>query len=299
MYEITSPLVSIIMPTFNQGQLIERAIDSVISQTYTNWELIIIDNYSTDNTREIVYKYNNNKIKFIRNYNNGIIAVSRNIGIKISNGYWVAFLDSDDWWKIDKLEKCINIYGKNYDFIYHDLGLVYNNNIFKNFIKLKSRRLKFPYLKDLIINGNKIGNSSVVIKKGLLVKINFISESNNIIGCEDFDTWLKILVITDKILYINKILGYYFINPKGISKKDISIPYLNVINKYLNEFTIKEKEMIFTNLAYTKARFEFVNRDHIKALASFKKSINSNRFDIKIKSLLSIIFISLFYNNAK
>ena len=230
MNELKLPLVSIIMPTYNQGHLIEKAINSVILQTYSNWELIIIDNFSTDNTNQIAKRYISEKIKFIQYNNSGIIACSRNIGIKNANGFWLAFLDSDDFWKIDKLEKCINIYGGNYDFIYHNLRLFDNSKFFQKKRSLKSRKINIPYYKDLIIHGNPIGNSSVLVKKNLLVDINYISESKDIIGCEDFDTWLKITNKTDKILYINEVLGYYYLNPKGVSKKDISIPYLNVID---------------------------------------------------------------------
>lgn len=299
MNEQKLPLVSIIMPTYNQGHLIEKAINSVILQTYSNWELIIIDNFSTDNTSQIAKKYISEKIKFFQYNNSGIIACSRNIGIKNANGFWLAFLDSDDFWKIDKLEKCINIYGGNYDFIYHDLRLFDNSKYFKKKRSLKSRKINIPYYKDLIIHGNPIGNSSVLVKKNLLIDINYISESKDIIGCEDFDTWLKITNTTDKILYINEVLGYYYLNPKGVSKKDISIPYLNVINKYLFEFSKDEKEIIFSNLAYTNARYEFLNHNYHKALISFKKSLYSNRLDIRIKSLLSIIYLSILHNNAK
>ena len=299
MNEQKLPLVSIIMPTYNQGHLIEKAINSVILQTYSNWELIIIDNFSTDNTSQIAKKYISEKIKFFQYNNSGIIACSRNIGIKNANGFWLAFLDSDDFWKIDKLEKCIIIYGGNYDFIYHDLRLFDNSKYFQKKRSLKSRKINIPYYKDLIIHGNPIGNSSVLVKKNLLIDINYISESKDIIGCEDFDTWLKITNTTDKILYINEVLGYYYLNPKGVSKKDISIPYLNVINKYLFEFSKDEKEIIFSNLAYTNARYEFLNHNYHKALISFKKSLYSNRLDIRIKSLLSIIYLSILHNNAK
>ena len=114
-----TPLVSVIIPTFNRSYCIKKAIESVLSQTFKDFELIIIDNYSNDNTEQIIYNYKNKKIIYKKFYNNGVIASSRNRGIKLSNSKYVAFLDSDDWWKKDKLKVSIDILEKGYDFICH------------------------------------------------------------------------------------------------------------------------------------------------------------------------------------
>ena len=96
-------MFSVILPTYNRAKFIEGAITSVLNQDYLNWELIIIDNFSKDNTQEIVEKFNDKRIKYIKYKNNGIIAKSRNYGIKLSKGNYLAFLDSDDWWYSKKL----------------------------------------------------------------------------------------------------------------------------------------------------------------------------------------------------
>ena len=101
-------IVSIIIPTYKRVEKLKRAIDSVLSQTFTNWELIIIDNHSLDGTKELVDDYNNPKIKMLLIKNNGNIAKSRNLGIKKSNGKYLALLDSDDLWVPNKLQICIN-----------------------------------------------------------------------------------------------------------------------------------------------------------------------------------------------
>lgn len=100
-------LVSIIMPSYNTGAFIEDSIQSVLNQTYSNWELIIVDDCSTDNTLEILEKINDDRIIILKNDRNSGAAVSRNKALRKAKGQWVAFLDSDDLWHPEKLEKQI------------------------------------------------------------------------------------------------------------------------------------------------------------------------------------------------
>lgn len=112
-------LVSIIMPSYNTAKFIKETVDSVLSQTYTNWELIIVDDCSTDNTDEIVSQFEDGRIKYIKNEKNSGAAVSRNRALREAKGKWIAFLDSDDLWEKDKLSKQIAFMKNNgYKFSY-------------------------------------------------------------------------------------------------------------------------------------------------------------------------------------
>lgn len=114
-------LVSIIMPSWNTGRFIAESIQSVINQTYKNWELIIVDDCSTDNTDEVIAKFNDNRIRCFKNEKNSGAAVTRNKAIREAKGEWIAFLDSDDLWFPEKLEKQINFMKRNgLVFSYHD-----------------------------------------------------------------------------------------------------------------------------------------------------------------------------------
>lgn len=107
-------LVSIIMPSYNTAKFISETIDSVLMQTYTNWELIIVDDCSTDNTDEVVKSFlSDDRIKYIKNEKNSGAAFSRNRALREANGKWIAFLDSDDLWFPEKLEKQIRFMEKN------------------------------------------------------------------------------------------------------------------------------------------------------------------------------------------
>ena len=115
-------LVSIITPSYNTAKFINKTIESVQAQTYKNWEMIIIDDCSTDNTDEVVFKYlSDNRIKYIKNEKNSGAEVSRNKALREAKGKWIAFLDSDDLWSPEKLEKQIRFMVENgYYFSYTD-----------------------------------------------------------------------------------------------------------------------------------------------------------------------------------
>ncbi len=115
-------LVSIVTPSYNCGKFISETIQSVMSQSYTNWEMIIVDDCSTDNTEEIANKFCSvdKRIKFYRLNKNSGAAVARNTALRMASGRWIAFLDSDDLWLPEKLEKQIRFMEENgYSFSYH------------------------------------------------------------------------------------------------------------------------------------------------------------------------------------
>lgn len=114
-------LVSIIMPSWNTEKYIAESIKSVLAQTYTNWELIIVDDCSTDNTDEVIANFCDKRIRYLKNTQNSGAALTRNRALREAKGEWIAFLDSDDIWLPEKLEKQIKFMKKNdYVFSYHD-----------------------------------------------------------------------------------------------------------------------------------------------------------------------------------
>lgn len=111
--KIIDGLVSIIMPSWNTANYIVESIESVLAQTYTNWELIIVDDCSSDNTDEIVASFKDERIKYLKNVKNSGAALTRNRALREAKGEWIAFLDSDDLWTPEKLEHQINFMKKN------------------------------------------------------------------------------------------------------------------------------------------------------------------------------------------
>lgn len=143
-------LVSIIMPSWNTSKWIGESIKSVISQTYQNWELIIVDDCSTDNTDDIVAAFNDNRIRYIKNEKNSGAAITRNRALREAKGEWIAFLDSDDVWVPEKLEKMIDfMVSHDYSFAYHDYEKIDEEskplNVYVSGPKVVTRRKMYNY----------------------------------------------------------------------------------------------------------------------------------------------------------
>jgi len=120
-------LISIIMPSYNTEQFIGESIKSVLAQTYTKWELIIVDDCSTDNTDAVVAAFDDERIKYIKNEKNSGAAISRNRALREAQGKWITFLDSDDLWAPEKLEKQLRFMTENnYSFTYTDYNIQLN-----------------------------------------------------------------------------------------------------------------------------------------------------------------------------
>ena len=106
-------LVSVIIPTYNRAKLLKRAIESVLNQTFQDFELIVVDDGSTDDTKEIVKSFNNQKIIYIYQENFGGAALPKNVGIKMAQGKYIAILDSDDEWLPEKLQKQVTLFERS------------------------------------------------------------------------------------------------------------------------------------------------------------------------------------------
>jgi len=206
------PLVSVIMPTYNHAKFIGKAIKSVLNQTYKNLELIIIDNYSEDETEKIVASYKDDRIVYLKFRNNGIIAASRNQGIKHSHGDYIAFLDSDDYWMKNKLEVVAEYIKEmpGIDVVCHDEWLQFN--------KVDKKLLTHgPYVtyKDLLFNGNCLSPSATVVERQKLLEVGGFSEDMEFNSAEDYELWLRLAQIDCQIEYIHDPLGVYRVLGQG------------------------------------------------------------------------------------
>ena len=162
----STPVVSVIVPTFNRRQKLLRALMSVTNQSFRDFEIIVIDNHSTDDTKEMIAGLENPKIRFQLVKNEGVIAKSRNAGLAIANGQFVAFLDSDDWWLPTKLEEALDAHSKGSDLVYHDLSILYDRFTLWKKKTVGARALSSQAFYDLVTYGNYIPLSSVTCKAG-------------------------------------------------------------------------------------------------------------------------------------
>lgn len=287
-------LISVVIPTFNSEKYIYKCISTVLNQTYKNFEIIIVDNSSSDDTLNIINSFNSDKIRIFNIVNNGNISKSRNVGIKNSNGFWIAFLDSDDYWEKNKLELLSKKFDK-YDLIFHDMWILKNKKIIKNFNFLSSRLKKkdISITEQLSKNGNPIINSSVIVKKNILSKVDFISEDEPSFT-NDYHTWLKISSISNKFYYESKKLGTYLVHDLSYSHNiKNSYYYLKCIVQFKKFLSKKVKKKVIGYYNYEKGKDLLKKSEYKKSIKCFYKSFLLSDFEIKIKSFFKIILYSL------
>jgi glycosyltransferase involved in cell wall biosynthesis len=287
-----SDLISVIIPTYNREVELSRALSSLVSQTYRDWEAIVVDNNSADFTENIVRSMQDERIKFYKVSNNGVVAFSRNFGIEKSIGKYIAFLDSDDWWTPKKLEISYYYLTRGFDLVYHDMYLVKSNFKIKPWNKARTRQLKQDVFKDLIQNGQAINNSSVVLKKELLDKIGGISESIELIGIEDYDLWLKISKVTNAFKRISGVYGYYWIGGGNLTNNKLTLSTVDAIR---DKYQIYFDQDVDTNwIEYIKGRVYFKEFQLIKSKKHLVKiTFSKESFYMYLKSKYMILLILL------
>ena len=181
------PYFSIIIPAFNRYSILIKAVESVLSQTYNNFELILIDDGSTDKTPEIKDIFNQ-KLKYIRQENSGVSS-ARNKGISIAEGTHIAFLDSDDLWLPSKLQAQADFIKKNPEILIHQTDETWiRNGIRVNPMKKHAKRSGNIFIDSLELC--LVSPSAVVMQKSLFDIYGLFDEDMQV--CEDYDMWLRI-----------------------------------------------------------------------------------------------------------
>jgi glycosyltransferase involved in cell wall biosynthesis len=211
------PLVSVVIPSYNHAHFLPRALQSVQRQSWTNWEVLVVDNHSTDNTDEVMQAWLGESVRLLKTHNNGVIAVSRNMGVLEARGEWIAFLDSDDWWTDDKLEISMRAALAGADVIYHDLTIVDSDRRPRAWKRSRSRNMPHPAYRDMINNGCPLPNSSVVLRKSRLDAIGGLCKEPELSGWEDFDTWLRLAKSGCRFVRVPGSHGFYWIGGGNVS----------------------------------------------------------------------------------
>ena len=166
-------LVSVVIPTYNRGHLIERAVNSALKQTYQYIEVIVVDDGSTDNTKDVMKQLTNERVKYIREEKNRGACHARNLGIQASQGEFVSFLDSDDFWSDDKLEEELKyLYSKKADIVVCNFWMERSGNKKKKIEKYKGETLEY---KDLLFK-NCVTTGAMLIKKEILEEVDGFDE---------------------------------------------------------------------------------------------------------------------------
>jgi glycosyltransferase involved in cell wall biosynthesis len=207
----SAPLVSVIIPTYNRARDLARALESVLSQSIADWEAIVVDNHSSDDTDAVVIGCRDARIRLLKIHNQGIIAASRNLGLHHARGHYVAFLDSDDWWAADKLAQSVRELDAGADVVYHDAWLVSKADQTSFRRRGKTWSLCEPVAADLIARGNALVNSTVVLRRDLLLQIGGLCESPELVAIEDYDAWIRLALLGARFVRLPRVLAYYWV----------------------------------------------------------------------------------------
>ena len=257
--------VSVVIPCFNRKKTLSRSIDSVVNQTYKPSEIIIVDDGSTDGTRDFILNSYPN-IKYFFQPKKGVSS-ARNKGIRESSSDWVAFLDSDDEWLPQKLEKQINQLGKHSEiFISHTNEIWIRNGVRVN--QMKKHQKYGGYIFDKCLDICRISPSTVLIHKKVLKDVGVFDETLQV--CEDYDLWLRITskysVLFEKELLIVKYGGH----------KD----QLSKVKEGIEQFRIQSLEKILALNHLTEDQFIMTKNMLVRKLSIYAKGLEKrNKFD--------------------
>lgn len=239
----SSPIISIILPSYNRAHILVRAIESIMNQTFQDFEVIVVDDGSTDDTEEKVRSIKDKRIKYIRHEVNKGPAAARNTGISYASGSYIAFQDSDDEWQSEKLERQISIFHKAGE----DVGVVYtgfwrifsDRKVYYPSEKIKNKNGDIHYE---LLNGNFIGMPTVMIKRECFNKVGLFDEA--LPPLEDWELFIRISRFY-KFLLINEPLVLEYESNDSISKnRSSNIKSLRlIIEKHQEDFLKNPKAL--------------------------------------------------------
>lgn len=294
--EKSVPFVSVIIPTYNRARLLGRAIQSILNQTYPNFEIIVVDDCSTDKTENVVRSFRDERIRYIRQEKNTGAVVARNRGIKAAIGEHIAFQDSDDEWLPEKLEKQM----KAFEIGPLDLGVVYTS-----YWRIdRGRGVYWPpsYLKqtygrihDALLENNFIDTPTAVVRKECFEKVGLFE---NLPRLQEWDLWLRISK-RYSFGHVNEPLVNAYLQPDSISRNmnAFVIAREYILKKYFKE--ISKKPRLLRHHYFEIGTLLCLNGEIEEGRSYFFKAIRINPLDAKLLlSTLASIFGLNTYNKA-
>ena len=266
------PLISIIINCLNGVKYLDKAIKSVLNQSYKNWEVIFFDNNSTDGSFLVLKKYKDKRIRYFKSKKTYPLYKARNLAIKKSKGALISFLDVDDWWVKSKLHKQVKVFLKDQtvDVLYSNI-YIYNERKKTNKIFIKGK-LSHGKLAQKLINKFEMPILSTIIKRSVFNKIKF-DDRYSIIG--DLDFFVRLSLIKN-IAAIQEPLAYYRVHDSNLTKKrtDLNIKELEswVSEKSKNkDFKLINFSKIYELIKILKTKENIVSGNKLKALIEILK----------------------------
>ena len=298
-----TPGVSIVIPTYNHEAFLGAALSSVINQTYTNWEAIVVNNFSTDGTEALVHSFNDPRIKLVNFHNNGIIGAARNQGINLAINPFVAFLDSDDTWLPTKLEKCVAALTNGADLVCHGENWIDETSHSRAVFYGPTARA--TYL-NLLFKGNRLSTSATVVRANILKSVGGFSENPEFVTAEDYEIWLKISQLTNKLAFIDEILGNF--TRHGASASSSVVKHLNAEISVVHHHAKQLPNSFSANLRlrhrkakayYSAGRSSARSGQSRSALKYFATAIKTSPVFTRSYAAIILLFVDLITTKAR
>ena len=279
------PKISVIIPTYNRGQYITQALESVLNQTFHDYEIIVIDDGSTDNTQEILKKFEG-KIISLRQDNQGI-SNTRNRGINESHGAYITFLDSDDFWAPDKLEEQVKILDA-----YPKVGIVYARMPIINErgekIGMKPAGVSGKNFKELLEVWGDIPTSTVMTRRDCFEKAGLFESPLE--PMEDIDMWIRIARFYDLYEIENKVLAYYRRHEEQITSKKTRVynGLLRIYTKIYDNYPEAPRNLMLKRI---------VENQYLLAKENYLEGHYKNAFTHALAAILRYPLLGILFMN--
>ena len=264
------------MPAYNAEKYIGESIESVVAQTYANWELLIVDDGSTDKTADIIRQYTaqDSRVKYLSQHNAGP-GKARNTAIAESNGTLITFLDADDLWLPEKLERQLQaLDSTNADVIYSNGLIIYEPGAApgRTDFAIVAGTIESSNMLDILLLQNRIPVQSVMVRKEACQKAGPFDESKEFRGCEDYELWLRLAIHGAVFHGMNEKLIKYRRHPAAITHHDTGWlkPALRVVSHHIDAGTLDENTK--------RNRIRRLYRDVIAALLEEGKLAEAKEF---------------------
>lgn len=263
-----APLISVIVPCYNQAQYLDECLQSVLDQTYQDWECIIVNDGSPDNTEEVAKAWTEKDSRFIYLYKeNGGLSSARNAGIEMAKGEWIQFLDCDD--KIDKEKfEASKYFFFNNDIIISDYQLFSKEGYLLSYCDFKNEDLHFE---NILINWDI--NFTIPIHCALFKKKNIPNFDTSVTAKEDWLFWLNLFEKKINYVILKRKLAFYRMHSDSMTKKNLDLIYSNELKVYLKIYENINDEL---KKQFFESRIAFKNNQLYYFVNSYNKLIKEN-----------------------
>ena len=304
-----APAFTVVIPTYNQADYLRVALKSVLDQSFRDFEVIIVNNHSTDHTLEVIQEFRDQRVQVIQFRNNGVIAASRNVGIKAGRAPFVAFLDSDDTWFQNKLQKVAEAIAAR-----PDVGLVCHNQDLLREGRVTQRTFYGPskgYEQDtwghVVFVSEGPSTSATVVAKRHLAEVEYFPEDSAFVTAEDYDLWIK-LADACRFLYLPDVLGTHNFHVASASANvELHVgAAIAVLDKHCRalknskrSYSRKVIRNRYANIYYGAGR-QHQRRGGIKrSLTYYVRALKTNPFHQRAYAALALLLADLILGNQR